>query len=46
MNELMVVVAGLVELRRSAEWKGDSGRPDEDSQHLTDDGRSINLGNR
>ena len=43
MNELMVVVSGLVEVRRPSEW---AGKYDSQESIMNEEGRSVYLGSR
>jgi hypothetical protein len=46
VNELMVVVSGLVELRRPSEWLGAGKRSEEDSLWSFSPNEKIQLGSR
>ena len=46
VNELMVVVSGLVEMRRPSEWHGGNKRSEEDTIWSLRPGETIHLGSR
>ena len=46
VNELMVVVSGLVEMRHPSEWLGGPKRSEEDTIWSLGPGERIHLGSR
>ena len=46
VNELMVIVSGLVEVRRPSEWMGKVKALEEESVRLDTDNASIRMGSR